>query len=353
MEFDLEKYVNLEKKELEASIKKAEENLISLKKILMERDNQSYKAFENYDLDLLKKSLEHNEAKVLDSQIWAILTFRYINENHIDFIKYVMNLPEYKVNNNSNYGPISRTSEAVLKGFTNKKLFDFFIANEQFKKSFDFLLNDEDNNQGINPNVPNEIIKELFDRKMLHPSKELVQCFINKNCFNFLDYLYENKIYAFDKEDYHQIYSSCWKNSNETIYKWVTEEYPEYKNIKLDNLVNKGLTSKQTDFCRNYKIFLDLSDEVFLNTIRVHPSSQVEVTYIIHTLNSSNEYNKFHKFVELLVSEKPEMIPYLKSAKKHIKSSLLMTEFGKAMEYIEMKENLSSSNEKTKKKLKL
>jgi hypothetical protein len=344
MNIDYDAYTNMDQKELEKIA-------IHVKNVLNLREQKIIAAIERRNLEGLKEGLEHNQDKRLSEKAWQAVSFRDMTEKDIGFFLYVREFPKYK-EHDIVYSSLTKTQEAVYSSFFDKGLFNFFKNNEEFLPMLKEL-----SQYAINPKVPKEIIKELFENGLITPEKHIFYKALDGKCQNYLEYFFESNIYNVTNEEYKNLYCIGWNSFNDSLIKTVQKKFPDYKDIKLFDLIQNFTFSGQVKnpFYERYKMFTKIDDTVFIRTLENHPFSTDDINNIVVAFNNltPSQDAKFPKMVELFVEKFPEYLENLKEAGSLIRSDSFKGVYDKAMNYAELHMHLDKKEDVPNKRVKI
>lgn len=323
-----------------------------LNTLLMERERKIIEALESSDLNGLKAALQDNKNKILSPKAWAKLSFKEMTEKDLEFFLYVRDLPNYsKYEQGKSLADPTKTEEALLEAMYNKALFIHFINHPelsiQLKNSIEYLAPSDD--------IPEDIIKELFDRKLIKPTREFIDDIINCGYDNYISYFLDTGKHKFTQNEYKTIYLNNWSIPNDnSILEKVKNQFPQYKDIPL----NKVLEPLHDDYGINkssrYKQFLKSDESLFLDILKNHPIAAEDIYYIAEICDEKPEYYsvRLEKFLKLIIEIFPEHMKSLHKAKTLVQSDELKPIFDKLIYFAELNRELKEKGI-TPKKLKM
>jgi len=341
MNFDYSQFDKLPQKELE--------NIsLYINKVIEKREHSIIDAVAHRNVEKLKEALSYDNEKKLPKQAWNLLNFYQLEEKDIDFFFYIRKLPTYPQNDTKAYD-LTITQSAVNCSLHNIKIFDRFIVEPELKHAFKAVVAKKALERDIKP----IIINKLFEYKLLEPNKKLIKEVIDRQLPNYLKYLLDNHLIEISKDEFKKIYLNSWNRPDKDLLSLIKTTCPEFKDISLNALITKGETN---DYMvkLNHQSFVKSDDSVFLETIMTHGIKKNEIKPLIAAFNTvaPDENKKFHKFVEILVTDFPEVAKNLKGYQSFIKPAL-KSDYQKAVNYIELNLSLDEKPHSQPQKMKI
>lgn len=326
-----------------------------LNQLVEEREKMVLKSIVNKDVMAFKSALSHNKDKVLSKRAWQTINFGDMKEEHLDFFICISQLPDYKENDISNNNRLNKTDTAMYAALHDEKLFDYFIEKPEYLKSIKHVVSE----YGLSPQIPKNNIEKLFNKSLLNLNKGLMNEIIFDNRTNYLEYLLENKLIKLSKEQLKDIYMQNWNNANDQFISLLCNNFSEYKEIKLFELINKldrprGRPNGRSEMYEKYKSFTKLEDGIFIRTIKNHPMTIDDVRTLTASFNtlSPEQDEKFHKFINLVVEQSKECMIAVKEHSDVINTQF-KEEYIKAINYIDLNIDLDKQETLAPKKLKI
>jgi hypothetical protein len=324
---------------------------IHLNALVQKREEEIIKAIIEKDLDALQTALKFNKEKTLSYKAWQTLNFGDMTNEHLDFFIYVSSLPEYE-SKDSRSELLTKTGTAIYAALHDDKLLDFFLD----KPKYEDLLKKIVFEYGLSEKIPKENIKKLLEKDLIKLNTGLINSVLFNNRSNYLEYLIENKLVDFKKDDIVKIYLKNWFNNNK-FTSLIVNNFQYLKDIPLNALINKTeivnlKSSLKSPFYERLKSFVKLEDDIFLRTIKSHFITTDDIKNLVVTFNnlSPKQDEKFHKFVNLIVNEFPE---HMATLKEQILEYPLNVEYEKAINYIDLNINLKENENIVAKKIKI
>jgi hypothetical protein len=327
---DKDNYKNMDQEELE--------NLQAhLTNILVEREKIIIAALESRNLNDLKDALKDNKKKILSINAWKSISFQKMTEKDLDFFLYVRDLPNYsKYEQGKCISDLTKTEEALTEAMYNKSLFDAFMKHPELSVE----LKENIEQFAIRDDIPLEIIKQMFKKKLIKPTLEFRDEIIEGHYDNYLLYFLTEGKPPLKQNEFRRVYLNNWKSiNNNPILEIVKNKYPEYKNISLDSLLNSlDIISIGGPITTRYRHFLNLNETVFISALENHPFTKTNVIYLLECLDENPiQFNdKFTKFVNLIIEKFPEHIDSLKAGKKVVQSEEFKPIFEKLINFAEL-----------------
>jgi hypothetical protein len=344
MNINLDDYNVLEQKDLTVLAQ-------HIQKVLDDRDAKIVTAIEQKDLNALKNSLVHNKDRILPEKAWRALNLTKMKIEDLDFFLYLTELPEYKSVDDLGHN-LTKTKSAIYASLFDGKLFDFFLS----KQELFHLIKEVVEDYGSDKTIPKENVKKIFENELLELDQILINDVTVNKKLNFLEYLFENNLIELPNEQLKSLYLKNWNESNELLYSLITNKFPGYKDITLNELINKveALNVSKGSFYEKVDYFLRLNDNIFIRTIENHPMIEDDIRNLLVAFNklSPNQDKKFHKFVDIILKNFPEHIENLKDRNFVIKSAF-KDSYEKAMNYIDLNINLENKEPLKNKKIKM
>jgi transcriptional regulator CtsR len=339
---ELDNYINMDQEDLE--------NLnIYLTNILIEREKKLIEAIENRNLYKLQDALKDNKKLKLSKKAWEILSFKEISKNDIDFFFYVRSLPEYKnYDKSSSLSGMSLTEQALIEGMYQKDLFDIFINHSELSNKFHNIIEWA----AVSDDVSTDVIKELFEKKLIKITDEFRCEIINCGYDNYIKYFLENDKYGLTIEEYKIVYLNNWNTIfDNPILKKIKEQFPEYKNIPLLELLETLDINENRSLDSKYRKLIGLNDNLLFNILETHPFDEQSIFYMLELFDERPFHfnEKFKKFIELIIEKLPEHIPSLKNGKNLVQSIEIKPMFEKLLNFAELKNDLNTQGINPKK----
>lgn len=348
-------YQDIEIQDLINEINQYKTSLETLQKVLEERENKILAAFLKHDVSALKKALDNNKDKKISADIWAKLTFR--NLTNINFYNYVISLPEYESYKYTYWKTVTKLEDAIIHSLTNKESFDFFSSHSEFTEDFNKIISDQQ--YAVSRNVSKEVIHELFQKKILKLDDDLISKIWDTSCINYIEYIIENNLCTLEQDGYKDLYLFSWTSLRPVLRKLTKERIIDLKKINLSEVVDKVVVHPFTKENNQYQLvrhnwlqFMRYDESLVLTAIKDHTVNMAEIDNIVSFFRygtpTNEDFNKLHKFVEIIANEKIELINYLKGSiiKSLIHSSdkEINKELKKALTYIELNCELDSKD---------
>jgi hypothetical protein len=339
MQIDYDSYTKMDIKELEKVVAHA-------KNILNLREQKLVNSFKNKDLNALKSALEFNVDKKIPSKAWVELNFENMKYQDLEFFNFCVNLPDYKKKDDDPFKRLSKTEQAVISSFSDEKLFNVFVNDTKY---MDMIAN-LSSIYAVEITTPKKIIKELIDGKFLIVDNKLLNEVINTGRENFLEYFFENKTYNFTKDDYKDLYERTWSYLSDHLLDMIKNNYPEYKEITLSELVQPVETAygKDPNYER-YKKFLKIDKNSFIRALNDHSFDEYVIPHLIRAFNnlSPAEDDKFFSFVDIVIAKHPELIHLFKENKSLVTSGHFKKTYEKVTNYVEFQSDLPRNESNT------
>jgi len=332
-------------------LKKIIENAQS---IIEARDKSLIESIKLKNLNGLIDVLKYNSNKLFSKEVWQELQFNNMTSKDWDFFNFIVKLPQYEEMNKklrSNNG-LNKTQEAIVASFADKKLFDLFMEEPNYKN----LIKDLARSHAIENTTSKEVINTLLEHKILLADKDLLNQAISRQKGNFLEYFIENKTFDLHHGHYAQIYEKGWSYLNDKVLDIVKDNYKgyQYNNLKrlLENLSN-GFSSKA--YYEQYKQFVKLDTPIILRTLKVHEAHVEDVTELIKTFNnlSPTQNNKFMDVAQALVEKKPEFLELFKKSCDLATNKKFKTIYLKVIECLDISSSLEIKEVNNSSKLKI
>jgi hypothetical protein len=345
MNIDYDAYNQMDVKELEKIVSHA-------KNILNLREQKVTNAFKNKDLIALKAALKLNADQKIPRNAWEELKFNDFKYEDLEFFNFCTTLPKFKENDDDPFNALSKTQQAVLGAFADKRLFDYFIAIPTYAK----ILKEYAQDFAVAKITSKEMIELLLSHKLLEANKDLLDTVINSGNDIFLEYFFENKTYPFSKEDYKDLYNRTWTYLSDSLLDFIKEKYPEHKDISLSDLVGpvKVNHGKDADYER-YKKFLKIEQKSFIRTLNTHNFDKNTVAHLIRAFNNlaPAENEKFMAFTDLIISNHPDLIPVFKEQKSLVTSGHFKKIYEKVANYADFQIDLERKETQPSNRMKI
>lgn len=292
--------------------------------ILTDREERMTKAVKDRNLKELKSILKENIDHDLPTSNWKSLSFHKLNFDDLDFFLYVRKLPGYQIFDDESKDKIhkrSKTRDAIWSGLHDKKLFNYFINNPEFSPLVKETINES--YLFLQYEIPTEVIHELFQRKMLSPTKDLFDKSLKEQCLNYLECFIKDNLLDISQDVFYQIYVNNWTKMGNDIFKLMDEKYPDYKNIKLSELMHKSYNGSNYHYqfppqlLAKFKHFINCEDDLFCKIIETHKIEQYDIHSMLWALSdaSPTQDEKFYKFVCLIADKYPNLVKEIKEYK--------------------------------------
>ena len=345
MQIDYDAYNQMDVKELEKIVSHA-------KNILNLREQKVTNAFKNRDLIALKAALELNKDQKIPRNAWDQLQFNDFKFENLDFFNFCTTLPKFKEHDDDPMDALSKTQQAVIGAFSDKRLFDYFIQNPTYAK----ILKENAKDFAVAKTTSKEIIELLLNHKFLEANQDLLDTVINSGNEMFLEYFFENKTYPFSKEDYKELYDRTWTYLSDSLLDVIKEKYPEHKDISLSDLVGpvKVNHGKDADYER-YKKFLKIEQKSFIRTLNTHYFDKNTVAHLIRAFNNlaPAENEKFMAFTDLIISKYPDLICVFKEQQSLVTSGHFKKIYEKIANYADFQVDLERKDGQETNRLKI
>lgn len=336
---------NMDQKDLE------ELHLKSLK-IMELRELKIIDAIAAFDIDAFKKALETNKDKILSSRVWyeIYINMHCINAENIDMFLFIKNLPQFEVQNINTNSNTNIIEEAICKSFFDEKLFYFFYSNKEFSP----ILKSIASTYAFVDTVPKEIIHKLFQFKIIKPTKKTFNKVLEEKCFNYLEYILDNKIYDLTQSDYLEIYLNIWSIDNKNVLEKIKKKMPNYNEIPLISLIvsyGNEYVLKKEEQQQKYVLFVGLDADIFSRTLQTHQLTKNDFFNCIKAFDSrqNNIEENFHYLVQVVMENYSEYYSMLTTCKGLITSRNFMLMYKKALQYADLNMNLEKQDIKEKK----
>lgn len=345
MQIDYDAYAKMDVKELEKVISHA-------KNILNLREQKIKNAFTNKDLTALKEALEFNQDQKIPKNAWEELKFNDLKYENLEFFNFCTTLPKFKENDDDPFNALSKTQQAVIRSFSDQRLFNYFIKNPSYAK----ILKENAQDFAVAKTTSKEMIEVLLSNNFLNPNKELLDTVINSGNETFLEYFFENNTYNFIKEDYKELYNRTWTYLSDNLLDIIKDSYPEHKDISISELVvqvkvNHG---KDPDYER-YKKLLKIDQAPFIRALNTHTFDKDVVGHLIRAFNNlaPAENEKFMAFTDLIIGKHPDLIPVFKEKQSLVTSRHFKKIYEKVANYADFQVDLDRKEGQTGNRIKI